>query len=105
VFHEEGAPSLSASEAKNVYRCFGCNASGAVLDWVMRTRVRVCRMRACNTTAQFRRVFRVPSGVINPEEVNDASLYDVIEIAQETRHLADSRLQAKARVGEKICRL
>jgi hypothetical protein len=38
VFHEEDTPSLSVSEAKNVYHCFGCNASGTVLDWVMKTR-------------------------------------------------------------------
>ncbi|AQH01658.1 DNA primase [Burkholderia sp. KK1] len=37
VFHEESTPSLSVSEAKNVYHCFGCNASGTVLDWVMKT--------------------------------------------------------------------
>ncbi len=37
VFHDEATPSLSVSEAKNVYHCFGCNASGSVLDWVMRT--------------------------------------------------------------------
>ncbi|WP_153100248.1 CHC2 zinc finger domain-containing protein [Paraburkholderia hayleyella] len=37
VFHEEDTPSLSVSEAKNVYHCFGCGASGTVLDWVMRT--------------------------------------------------------------------
>jgi len=37
VFHEEDTPSLSVSEAKNVYHCFGCGASGSVLDWVMKT--------------------------------------------------------------------
>jgi len=37
VFHEEDTPSLSVSEAKNVYHCFGCGASGTVLDWVMKT--------------------------------------------------------------------
>ncbi|HEY4297370.1 MAG TPA: CHC2 zinc finger domain-containing protein [Paraburkholderia sp.] len=37
VFHEEDTPSLSVSEAKNVYYCFGCGASGSVLDWVMKT--------------------------------------------------------------------
>jgi DNA primase len=37
VFHEEDTPSLAVSEAKNVYHCFGCNASGTVLDWVMKT--------------------------------------------------------------------
>lgn len=37
VFHEETTPSLSISESKNLYHCFGCNASGSVLDWVMKT--------------------------------------------------------------------
>jgi DNA primase catalytic core len=37
VFHDEDTPSLSVSEAKNVYHCFGCGASGTVLDWVMKT--------------------------------------------------------------------
>ena len=37
VFHGEDTPSLSVSEAKNVYHCFGCGASGTVLDWVMKT--------------------------------------------------------------------
>ncbi|WP_207005678.1 CHC2 zinc finger domain-containing protein [Trinickia mobilis] len=37
VFHEEATPSLSVSEVKNVYHCFGCGASGTVLDWVMKT--------------------------------------------------------------------
>ena len=37
VFHEEDTPSLMVSEAKNLYHCFGCNAAGSVLDWVMKT--------------------------------------------------------------------
>lgn len=37
VFHEESTPSLSVSESKNLYHCFGCNASGSVIDWVMKT--------------------------------------------------------------------
>lgn len=39
VFHDEDTSILSVSEAKNGYHCFGCNALGAVLDWVMRTQV------------------------------------------------------------------
>jgi DNA primase len=37
VFHEEDTPSLSISESKNLYHCFGCNAKGSVIDWVMKT--------------------------------------------------------------------
>ena len=37
VFHEEDTPSLSISESKNLYHCFGCNAAGSVIDWVMKT--------------------------------------------------------------------
>ena len=37
VFHDESTPSLSVSEEKNLYHCFGCGAAGSVLDWVMKT--------------------------------------------------------------------
>src|SRR5438034_11633691 len=37
VFHEEATPSLTISEGKNLYHCFGCNAAGSVIDWVMKT--------------------------------------------------------------------
>ena len=37
VFHEDDTPSLVVTEAKNLYHCFGCNAAGSVIDWVMKT--------------------------------------------------------------------
>ena len=37
LFHEETTASLVVSEDKNLYHCFGCNAGGSVLDWVMKT--------------------------------------------------------------------
>ncbi len=37
VFHEETTASMVVSEDKNLYHCFGCNAGGSVLDWVMKT--------------------------------------------------------------------
>lgn len=36
VFHEEETASLSIHPEKNVFHCFGCGASGNVVDWVMR---------------------------------------------------------------------
>ncbi|MBD1229563.1 CHC2 zinc finger domain-containing protein, partial [Xenorhabdus griffiniae] len=36
-FHEEKTPSMVITPSKNLYHCFGCDAGGSVLDWVMRT--------------------------------------------------------------------
>ncbi|EEI9693453.1 DNA primase [Salmonella enterica] len=36
-FHDEKTPSCVLSPEKNLYHCFGCNAGGSVLDWVMHT--------------------------------------------------------------------
>lgn len=36
-FHDEKTPSLIISPNKNLYHCFGCNAGGTVIDWVMHT--------------------------------------------------------------------
>ncbi|MCP4501176.1 MAG: DNA primase, partial [Deltaproteobacteria bacterium] len=35
-FHEEDTPSLFISVSKNVFNCFGCDAGGSPIDWVMR---------------------------------------------------------------------
>jgi len=37
-FHEEDTPSLVISPSKNLFRCFGCEASGSVIDWMMKTK-------------------------------------------------------------------
>jgi DNA primase len=36
-FHEDATPSFVVSPDKNVFHCFGCNAHGTVIDWVMKT--------------------------------------------------------------------
>ena len=36
-FHDEKTPSCVISPAKNLYHCFGCDAGGSVLDWLMHT--------------------------------------------------------------------
>ncbi|WP_258402303.1 DNA primase, partial [Lonsdalea populi] len=36
-FHEEKTPSCVLSPEKNLYHCFGCDAGGSVIDWVMKT--------------------------------------------------------------------
>ena len=37
-FHEEDTPSLVISPKNNLFHCFGCDAAGSVIDWVMKTR-------------------------------------------------------------------
>ncbi|WP_086135649.1 CHC2 zinc finger domain-containing protein [Methylocaldum sp. SAD2] len=38
-FHEgDDTPSLVISPKTNLFHCFGCDAAGSVIDWVMRTR-------------------------------------------------------------------
>ncbi|WP_244590037.1 CHC2 zinc finger domain-containing protein, partial [Xenorhabdus budapestensis] len=36
-FHQERTPSMVITPSKNLYHCFGCEAGGSVLDWVMQT--------------------------------------------------------------------
>jgi DNA primase catalytic core len=36
-FHDDKTPSCMISPSKNVYHCFGCEAKGSVIDWVMQT--------------------------------------------------------------------
>jgi len=36
-FHNDKTPSLKISESKNVFNCFGCDAKGTVIDWVIKT--------------------------------------------------------------------
>ena len=35
-FHEDGSPSFSVNEGKRFYHCFGCNAHGDALDFLVR---------------------------------------------------------------------
>ena len=35
-FHVDDTPSLSVSVSKNLFRCFGCDAGGGPIDWVMK---------------------------------------------------------------------
>lgn len=36
-FHKEKTPSMHLNPDRNLFHCFGCSASGSVLDWLMQT--------------------------------------------------------------------
>ncbi|MCF6179039.1 MAG: CHC2 zinc finger domain-containing protein, partial [Geopsychrobacter sp.] len=35
-FHDDKTPSLVVTPSKNLFHCFGCDAAGSVIDWVMK---------------------------------------------------------------------
>jgi len=35
-FHDDTTPSFVVTVAKNLFHCFGCNAAGGPIDWVMK---------------------------------------------------------------------
>ena len=35
-FHDDATPSFVVTVAKNLFHCFGCQAAGGVIDWVMK---------------------------------------------------------------------
>lgn len=39
-FHEDTNPSLSLSDDKNVFYCFGCNAKGDIIEFVRRLEIK-----------------------------------------------------------------
>ena len=49
-FHDDKTPSLKVSVEKNVFNCFGCEASGTIIDWVMKTQ-NVSFRHACEILA------------------------------------------------------
>ena len=44
-FHDEKTPIYVISPEKNLHHCFGCNAGGSVLNWVMQTENSACVRR------------------------------------------------------------
>lgn len=34
-FHEDGTPSFRINPERNIYKCFGCNAGGSPIDFIM----------------------------------------------------------------------
>jgi hypothetical protein len=51
-WHEgDDTPSCVITPASNLWHCFGCNAGGTVIDWVMRTH-RVSFRHACELLVQ-----------------------------------------------------
>ncbi|HAI2566967.1 TPA: toprim domain-containing protein [Escherichia coli] len=52
-FHDEKTPSCVISPEKNLYHCFGCNAGGSVLNWVMQTEKLILRKAAERLKAEL----------------------------------------------------
>lgn len=60
-FHDrDDTPSLIISPKSNLFRCFGCDAAGSVIDWVMKTqgRASASRVKSSRTTPVWWRKVR-----------------------------------------------
>ena len=49
-FHDDKTPSLKVSVEKNVFNCFGCDAKGTIIDWIIKTQ-NVSFRHACEILA------------------------------------------------------
>ena len=70
-FHDDKTPSLIITPKNNLFNCFGCGASGSVIDWVMKTQ-RVSFRHACE-------ILQAESGVVvNAETSGETPLHDAL---------------------------
>ncbi|WP_225084766.1 CHC2 zinc finger domain-containing protein [Pectobacterium colocasium] len=58
-FHREKTPSCVITPSKNLYHCFGCGASGSVLDWLQHTE----RLTYPQTLVRLRELAGTPSSL------------------------------------------
>jgi DNA primase catalytic core len=71
-WHEgDDTPSCIVTPATNLWHCFGCNAGGSVIDWVMR-RHKVSFRHACELLAKEHPV--VSAGAAAPQKLSQAKL-------------------------------
>lgn len=83
-FHNEKTPSFSVHPSRNVFRCFGCNASGNALDFLMQYK-NLGFVEAVEELAHFAgiEVEYEKSGkdVINFRDDNSKKLYEIMDRA------------------------
>ncbi|WP_038235458.1 CHC2 zinc finger domain-containing protein, partial [Xenorhabdus szentirmaii] len=88
-FHQEKTPSMVITPAKNLYHCFGCDAGGSVLDWVMKTeglslRHAVERLRAVLGNHPSVEPLVAPAALIRDAVGQQALLLRVVEFYHQT---------------------
>lgn len=84
-FHREKTPSCVITPSKNLYHCFGCGASGSVLDWLQQTE----RLTYPQTLVRLRELAGTPSSLaavpVSPTVVR-TSLSDLDDDGQALLH-------------------
>lgn len=122
-FHDDSTPSLSVDPIKNVFHCFGCNAGGTVIDFVMKKDGLTFREATDKLLVDGGQVRRASSLVAPPREKSDdvaalsgderRQILDVIEHYHRTlsgedgrgldylrrRHIADPETLKAFKVG------
>jgi DNA primase len=64
-FHDDDAPSLTITPAKNLWHCFGCGAGGGPIDWVMKSQG-VSFRHAIELLREGAPVSSLAAGVVRP---------------------------------------
>ncbi len=78
-FHDDSSPSFSVNPDKQVYHCFGCGASGGLINFVMEFE-RVDFISAVGSLAALAGL-EVPNEAEDPEAGHRKALYQILEQA------------------------
>jgi DNA primase len=107
-FHDDDTPSLIISPHNNLFHCFGCEAAGSVIDWVMRTQgvsfrhgVEILRDRPTSLVARSVKKSTVPAldAPVSNDADDQAALRQVIDYYHETLLQSSEALEYLAKRG------
>ncbi|SDG40728.1 DNA primase [Roseospirillum parvum] len=80
-FHNEKTPSFTVSDDKGFYYCFGCGASGSVIDFVMNTEGLAFPEAVEKLAAEVGMAVPTPDPETRRREARRATLVEVMELA------------------------
>ncbi|MEO0844406.1 MAG: CHC2 zinc finger domain-containing protein, partial [Cyanobacteria bacterium J06643_5] len=84
-FHNEKTPSFSVSPSKQMYYCFGCQASGNVFKFIME----LDKRSFAEVVLDLARRYQVPVQTVEPEQRQELQrkisernqIYEILEVA------------------------
>jgi DNA primase len=92
-FHDDDTPSLIISPQNNLFHCFGCEAAGSVIDWIMQTQgvsfrhaVEILRDKPSSLAARSVKKSTIPTldAPVSNDADDQVALRQVIDYYHET---------------------